>query len=92
MRLHIKQDILNFPVFEEDWRADEEIHLIEGLETYGPGNWEEIAEHVSTKNKQQCADHYQRVFIDSPDWPLPVSVNEPPVIQKSDRIADIGSF
>ncbi|KAJ3035295.1 Transcriptional adapter ada2, partial [Rhizophlyctis rosea] len=64
-------DILNFPVFEENWRADEEIYLIEGLEQCGPGNWEEIAEHVSTKNKQECADHYQRIFIDSPDWPIP---------------------
>ncbi|KAJ3037861.1 Transcriptional adapter ada2 [Rhizophlyctis rosea] len=64
-------DILNFPLFDEEWRADEEITFIEGLEKYGTGNWEEIAEHVATKNKVECSEHYHKVYIDSDNFPTP---------------------
>jgi transcriptional adapter 2-alpha len=65
-------DALDFPLFEEGWCADEELILVEGLETYGIGNWEQIAELMGTKTKEQCAYHYKRVFIDSDAWPEPV--------------------
>lgn len=29
------QDVLDFPVFEADWGADEELLLVEGLELFG---------------------------------------------------------
>ena len=65
--------MLDFPIFEADWGADEEILLVEGLEIFGIGNWEQISEHVGTKNKVECAEHYERVFISSQDWPFPVT-------------------
>ena len=46
--------------------------LIQGLEIYGMGNWAEVAEHVGTKRKQQCLDHYRNIYLDSPFFPLPV--------------------
>lgn len=39
---------------------------------YGFGNWTEVSEHVGTKSKSQCIDHYNAVYMDSPCFPLPV--------------------
>ena len=70
--LYITQDLLDFPIFEESWGADEELLLIEGLEVFGMGNWEQIAEHIGTKNKTECYDHYLNCYINSESWPIPV--------------------
>lgn len=43
-----------------------------GTEMYGLGNWTEVAEHVGTKSKLQCIDHYNDVYMTSPCFPLPV--------------------
>jgi transcriptional adapter 2-alpha len=64
--------VLDFPIFEGDWGADEELLLVEGLESYGIGNWEHIAEHVGTKNRIQCKEHYENVYVKSDNWPYPV--------------------
>ncbi|EIN11553.1 SWIRM-domain-containing protein [Punctularia strigosozonata HHB-11173 SS5] len=64
-------ELHSYPIFEEDWGADEEILLIEGLSLQGLGNWQAIAEHVGTRTKEQVAEHYHRVYINSPGWPLP---------------------
>lgn len=64
-------DSLSFPLICPDWNADEEILLLEGLEMYGLGNWAEVAEHVGTKNKEQCINHYKNVYLNSPCFPLP---------------------
>ncbi|XP_057506712.1 transcriptional adapter ADA2-like isoform X1 [Actinidia eriantha] len=64
-------DNLSFPLICPDWNADEEILLLEGIEMYGLGNWNEIAEHVGTKNKAQCIDHYNAIYMNSPCFPLP---------------------
>ncbi|KAL7102525.1 hypothetical protein ACP275_08G125300 [Erythranthe tilingii] len=64
-------DNLAFPLICPDWNADEEMLLLEGLEMYGLGNWNEVAEHVGTKSKLQCIDHYDKVFMKSSCFPLP---------------------
>ncbi|KAM7263713.1 hypothetical protein ACFE04_001396 [Oxalis oulophora] len=64
-------DNLSFPLICPDWNADEEILLLEGLEMYGLCNWAEVAEHVGTKNKEQCREHYTTVYMNSPNFPLP---------------------
>ncbi|KAF7727527.1 Transcriptional adapter ada2 [Apophysomyces ossiformis] len=61
----------NFPIFSEDWDADEELLLIEAAEKNGLGNWQAIAEYVGTKDKAECEQHYLDVYVSSPDWPLP---------------------
>lgn len=38
---------------------------------YGFGNWAEVAEHVGTKSKPQCIDHYNAIYMSSPCFPLP---------------------
>ncbi|XP_041024657.1 transcriptional adapter ADA2-like isoform X2 [Juglans microcarpa x Juglans regia] len=64
-------DNLSFPLICPDWNTDEEILLLEGIEMYGFGNWTEVAEHVGTKTKSQCIDHYNGVYMNSPCFPLP---------------------
>ncbi|KAJ3702100.1 hypothetical protein LUZ61_005805 [Rhynchospora tenuis] len=64
-------DNLSFPLICSDWNADEEILLLEGIEMYGLGNWTEVAEHVGTKSKAQCIDHYTTAYLNSPCFPLP---------------------
>ncbi|KAK9151266.1 hypothetical protein Syun_009575 [Stephania yunnanensis] len=64
-------DSLSFPLICADWNADEEILLLEGIEMYGLGNWAEVAEHVGTKSKAQCIDHYTNCYINSTNFPLP---------------------
>jgi transcriptional adapter 2-alpha len=50
-----------------------ELLLIEGISKAGLGNWQMIAEHVGTRTKEEVEEHYNSVYVDSPDWPLPVS-------------------
>ncbi|XRA98251.1 transcriptional adapter 2-alpha [Pycnococcus provasolii] len=58
-------DDLSFPIFSDDWGADEETRLLEALSSFGPGNWSEVAEHVGSKTKQQCYAHYVECYVDS---------------------------
>lgn len=64
-------DNLSFPLICPDWNADEETLLLEGIEMYGLSNWAEVAEHVGTKSKSECIDHYDTVYMNSPCFPLP---------------------
>ncbi|KAH6764766.1 ADA2 2B [Perilla frutescens var. frutescens] len=64
-------DNLAFPLICPDWNADEEMLLLEGIEMYGLANWNEVAEHVGTKSRSQCIEHYDRVYKNSPCFPLP---------------------
>jgi transcriptional adapter 2-alpha len=67
-------EMLNFPLFDENWTAEDELLLIDGLEMFGMGNWEQVADHVGTKTREECYDHYLAVFVQSEAWPAPVSL------------------
>lgn len=64
-------DNLSFPLICPDWNLDEEILLLEGIEMYGLGNWNEVSDHVGTKRKSECIDHYNAIYMNSPCFPLP---------------------
>ncbi|XP_021831703.1 transcriptional adapter ADA2 [Prunus avium] len=64
-------DDLSFPLICPDWNADDEILLLEATEMYGLGNWAEVAEHVGTKSKEQCIEHYTNVYLNSQRFPVP---------------------
>ena len=49
-----------------------ELLLVEGLEMFGMGNWEQISEHIGTKTRIEVAEHYESVYVNSDAWPLPV--------------------
>ncbi|KAJ7109127.1 hypothetical protein C8R44DRAFT_801720 [Mycena epipterygia] len=61
----------SYPIFSADWGADEELLLLKGIASHGLGNWKKIAEHVGTQTKEEVEKHYNSVYVDSPDWPLP---------------------
>lgn len=58
-------------VFQAGWSADEEEKMLEGLEMYGVGNWEEVAKMVASKNAEQTEAHFMKVFLQSKVAPLP---------------------
>ncbi|KAJ6546430.1 hypothetical protein DFH09DRAFT_1040022 [Mycena vulgaris] len=61
----------SYPIFSDDWGADEELLLLKGIASHGLGNWKKIAEHVGTQTKEEVEKHYNSVYVDSPDWPFP---------------------
>ncbi|EIW83540.1 hypothetical protein CONPUDRAFT_53341 [Coniophora puteana RWD-64-598 SS2] len=72
-------ELHSYPIFTADWGADEELLLLEGIALQGIGNWQSIAEHVGTRTREDVEKHYNTVYVDSPEWPLP----------KSDPLPDI---
>lgn len=60
---------MQFPLLSLDWSADEEMLLLEGLEMLGYGNWEDVSEHITTKNKDEVKEHYTKYYLNSPYWP-----------------------
>jgi transcriptional adapter 2-alpha len=64
-------DRVNFPLFDEEWEAEEELLLLEAIAKYGLGNWEDVADHVGTKSLVECRQHYFDSYIDVPTGPLP---------------------
>ncbi|KIK41266.1 hypothetical protein CY34DRAFT_806302 [Suillus luteus UH-Slu-Lm8-n1] len=64
-------ELHSYPIFSADWGADEELLLIEGISQEGLGNWQMIAEHIGTRTKEDVEEHYNSVYVDSRDWPLP---------------------
>ena len=62
----------SIPIYAEDWGADEELLLLEGLEVYGIGSWSDVADHVGGfRTKEEVCDHYIETYIGSSKFPLP---------------------
>lgn len=61
----------SYPVLCEDWGADEELALIKGSQTLGLGNWQDVADHIGSRDKEEVADHYLTYYINSPHYPIP---------------------
>ncbi|KAK6460523.1 hypothetical protein DFJ63DRAFT_337284 [Scheffersomyces coipomensis] len=60
-----------YPIFEKDWGADEELLLIQGCETFGLGNWQDIADHIGNRSKDEVAKHYFEIYLNKETYPLP---------------------
>ncbi|XP_066272581.1 transcriptional adapter 2-alpha-like isoform X1 [Branchiostoma lanceolatum] len=61
-----------FPVFDLDWTAVEELKLLEALGDCGIGNWQEISNNVGTKSATECESHYLLYYVSRARPPLPV--------------------
>ncbi|SPO26155.1 related to ADA2 - general transcriptional adaptor or co-activator [Ustilago trichophora] len=57
----------SYPIFCDDWGADEELLLIDGCQTYGLGNWADIADHIGNRTKEEVQDHYLKVYVEGRD-------------------------
>lgn len=55
---------LDFPVYHKDWRADEELLLLEAIESLGLGNWEDLSEQLGNRfSPEDCKKHYIDVYL-----------------------------
>ncbi|SNX84681.1 related to ADA2 - general transcriptional adaptor or co-activator [Melanopsichium pennsylvanicum] len=57
----------SYPIFCDDWGADEELLLIDGCQTYGLGNWADIADHIGNRTKEEVQEHYITVYVEGRD-------------------------
>lgn len=64
-------EVVHTPIFQQGWSADEEDKLLEGLELYGVGNWEQVSRLISSKNPLDTEQHFMKVFLQSITAPLP---------------------
>ncbi|CAB3983063.1 Transcriptional adapter 2-beta [Paramuricea clavata] len=53
-----------FPLFMEEWSAEEEMLLLDAVEQHGHGNWVDIADHIGTKTFTETQDHYNGCYIE----------------------------
>jgi hypothetical protein len=51
------------PILNLNWCYCEEILTFEGIGKYGFANWENISQHVKTKNIFQCEKHFLEIFF-----------------------------
>lgn len=66
---------LDFAVYREDWRADEELLLLEAVESNGVGNWQDVAEQLGSRTPSECRDHFLEVYLgaEQPPRALPAT-------------------
>ncbi|KAA0190454.1 hypothetical protein FBUS_06893, partial [Fasciolopsis buskii] len=59
------QDRLFGPVLpnESVWYFHEELKLMDAVETYGYGNWSEIASCITNRTPAECKVHYDRFYV-----------------------------
>ena len=60
---------LDFAVYRETWRADEELLLLEAVEANGVGNWNDVAEQLGSRTPHECCQHYIQVYLETPSGP-----------------------
>lgn len=58
-------DKMAYPFFTSDWSAQDELHLLSGIEKFGLDNWEDIAKQISDKGKMECEAHYYSFYYKS---------------------------
>lgn len=51
-------------IFDKNWISSEDEALIEAVEQYGFGSWQDVAACVKTKDADECEKHYHDYYID----------------------------
>ncbi|VEU23922.1 DEKNAAC105197 [Brettanomyces naardenensis] len=60
-----------YPIFDEDWGADEELLMVEGCQTQGLGNWHDISDYIGGRSKEEVGEHYEKAYLESDYYPIP---------------------
>ncbi|KAK3874696.1 hypothetical protein Pcinc_020382 [Petrolisthes cinctipes] len=60
------QDTGNFSIFpgQGHWTAREEVRLLDAIEQYGYGNWEDIARHIESRTPEDARNKYISSYIE----------------------------
>lgn len=62
--LSLRQEGRSVPVFaDSDWRATEELALLEAVELYGFGNWEDTAALVGRRSADEVRRHFITFYV-----------------------------
>lgn len=56
----------DFSPLNNDWSAKENLQLLDGLEQFGYGNWNDISRYVETKGPSECRDAVINLFVEGP--------------------------
>eukprot|EP00041_Stephanoeca_diplocostata_P013597 m.238796 g.238796 ORF g.238796 m.238796 type:complete len:531 (+) comp19399_c0_seq3:197-1789(+) len=64
-------DNMKFSLYDEQWGADEELRLLQVIQSVGLGNWQEISSRMGTKSAEECEQHYLDCYLSSKTAPLP---------------------
>ncbi|KAJ8308734.1 hypothetical protein KUTeg_013608 [Tegillarca granosa] len=48
---------------QDVWTLVEETMLLDAVEQYGLGNWEDVGSHVETKSAEECEEHYNSFYV-----------------------------
>ncbi|TIB87880.1 hypothetical protein E3Q19_03499 [Wallemia mellicola] len=86
----------SYPIFTDDWGADEELLLLEGCQLYGLGNWLDVSGHIGSRSKEEVAEHYHSVYLASDDCMPPLDADikiDPDTFQarKKARFEELGN-
>nr|XP_039249956.1 transcriptional adapter 2-beta-like [Styela clava] len=57
----------SFQVVDPNWTAFEEKLLLDGIEQFGIGNWEDVAVHIGERTSKEVEEHYYASYIESVD-------------------------
>ena len=60
-----------YPILCNGWGADEELNLVKGCQTYGIGSWQDIADFIGARTKEEVKEHYEKYYLNSEYYPLP---------------------
>ena len=64
-------DDLNYPLFTEDWKMNEEYKLLLNLSSSGLNNWEDISNIMGNRGQVECESHYYSFYYTDKDDPMP---------------------
>ena len=82
-------DNVQFPLYMEDWSANEEHKLLSSIAKCGLNNWEEICKSMDNKGQVECESHYYSFYNTNKDNPYPeeskIIINENRNIKESQR-------
>jgi len=49
---------LSFKLFDDNWTTIQDLLMLEALEIFGYGNWQEISKHIQGKSSDQVEQHF----------------------------------
>jgi len=56
----------DFSPLGNEWTAKELVQLLDGLEQFGHGNWNDVSRYVETKGPSECRDAVNNMFVKGP--------------------------
>ena len=65
-------DKMDYPLFDKDWTAIEDITLLKGISLSGIDNWHQISDTLDLKNPADCEAHFYSYYYKSMEDPIPI--------------------